>query len=77
MGLGGLGTNAVQIAKNVLGAKRVLASDLKKESLDLALSLGADEVFDARTLVQDVRTSPHIPLLRFLQLPPLRSPKRK
>lgn len=42
VGCGGLGQNAVQIAKNCLGAKIVIACDRKEESLHLALEGGAD-----------------------------------
>lgn len=41
-GCGGLGINAIQIAKNVLGAGVVIASDIREESLTIARSLGAD-----------------------------------
>ncbi|KAI0329417.1 alcohol dehydogenase [Cubamyces sp. BRFM 1775] len=41
-GCGGLGLNAVQIAKNVLGAGTVIASDLRPESLAMAHKAGAD-----------------------------------
>jgi len=55
IGLGGLGTNAIQIAKHVAGARRVYGADLKADSRALALTLGADEVFDAKTLVEEVQ----------------------
>ncbi|KAI8993000.1 GroES-like protein [Trametes punicea] len=42
LGCGGLGQNAVQIAKHVLGARTVIASDVRSESLVLARELGAD-----------------------------------
>ncbi|KAI0329416.1 alcohol dehydogenase [Cubamyces sp. BRFM 1775] len=41
-GCGGLGLNAIQIAKNVLGAGTVIASDIKPESLAVARKVGAD-----------------------------------
>ncbi|KAI0663490.1 alcohol dehydogenase [Cubamyces menziesii] len=41
-GCGGLGLNAVQIAKHVLGAGTVVASDIKPESLAAARKVGAD-----------------------------------
>ncbi|KAI0675327.1 GroES-like protein [Trametes maxima] len=41
-GCGGLGTNAVQIAKHALGAGTVIATDVRAESLALARKLGAD-----------------------------------
>ncbi|KAI0675328.1 alcohol dehydogenase [Trametes maxima] len=42
LGCGGLGLNAIQVAKNVLGAGTVIASDVRKESLSLALQVGVD-----------------------------------
>ncbi|KAI0823664.1 alcohol dehydogenase [Trametes gibbosa] len=42
LGCGGLGVNAVQIAKHVLGAGTVVASDVRKDSLDTARRAGAD-----------------------------------
>ena len=46
IGIGGLGSFAVQIAK-LLGAAPIIAIDTNQEALDLATSLGADEVVDA------------------------------
>ncbi len=42
MGCGGLGSNAIQIAKNCLGVKRVIGCDVRDLSLDIARSVGAD-----------------------------------
>ncbi|KAL1747901.1 hypothetical protein HDZ31DRAFT_30784 [Schizophyllum fasciatum] len=42
IGAGGLGLNGVQIAKNVLGAKCVIACDVRESSLQDARALGAD-----------------------------------
>ncbi|KAI0645723.1 alcohol dehydogenase [Trametes meyenii] len=42
LGCGGLGLNAIQVAKNVLGAGTVVASDVREESLSLARQAGAD-----------------------------------
>lgn len=42
IGCGGLGSNAIQIAKHALGAHTVIASDVRQENLNLALKLGAD-----------------------------------
>ncbi|KAH9892599.1 alcohol dehydogenase [Cubamyces lactineus] len=41
-GCGGLGLNAIQIAKHVLGAGTVVASDIRPESLAVARKVGAD-----------------------------------
>ncbi|KAI0645722.1 alcohol dehydogenase [Trametes meyenii] len=41
-GCGGLGTNAIQIAKHALGVSTVIATDVRTESLALASKLGAD-----------------------------------
>ncbi|EIW63293.1 alcohol dehydogenase [Trametes versicolor FP-101664 SS1] len=41
-GCGGLGMNAIQIAKNVLGAGVVIAVDVREESLSIVRKLGAD-----------------------------------
>lgn len=41
-GCGGLGINAIQIAKNVLSAGVVIAVDLRQESLTIAQTHGAD-----------------------------------
>jgi alcohol dehydrogenase, propanol-preferring len=50
LGLGGLGLNAVQVAR-ALGAK-VVATDLRETSLAAALSLGAHEVYPTGALEQ-------------------------
>ncbi|KAI8985030.1 alcohol dehydogenase [Trametes punicea] len=42
LGCGGLGINAIQIAKHVLGAGMVVASDIRQSSLALAREVGAD-----------------------------------
>ncbi|KAI0823665.1 GroES-like protein [Trametes gibbosa] len=42
IGCGGLGTNAIQIAKHALGASTVIVSDVRQESLNLARKVGAD-----------------------------------
>ncbi|KAI0071253.1 alcohol dehydogenase [Panus rudis PR-1116 ss-1] len=42
MGLGGLGLNAVQIAKNCMGAKCLIACDLREHTRKEALQVGAD-----------------------------------
>ncbi|KAF5371094.1 hypothetical protein D9757_010817 [Collybiopsis confluens] len=42
VGVGGLGINAVQIAKNVRRAKTVIATDTREEILQTALDVGAD-----------------------------------
>ncbi|KAF8824683.1 alcohol dehydogenase [Lentinula edodes] len=42
MGVGGLGINAVQIAKNLKRAQTVIAVDLRDEMLQEALEVGAD-----------------------------------
>ncbi|KAI0630383.1 GroES-like protein [Trametes polyzona] len=42
IGCGGLGSNAIQIAKHALGAATVIASDVREDSLALARRLGAD-----------------------------------
>ena len=47
VGVGGLGVHAIQIAK--LEGARVIAADVDEERLDLARSLGADEVVNAGT----------------------------
>lgn len=44
-GIGGLGVNAIQLAK-AFGAAKVIALDRKEEKRQLALSLGADEAMD-------------------------------
>lgn len=49
LGVGGLGHMAIQILK-VTTAARVIAIDVKKEALDLARSLGADETLEAGDL---------------------------
>ncbi|KAI0775742.1 GroES-like protein [Trametes elegans] len=41
-GCGGLGSNAIQIAKHALGAGTLIASDVRPENLELARRLGAD-----------------------------------
>lgn len=42
MGCGGLGQNAIQIARNCLQAGTIIACDIKAESLQVAKELGAD-----------------------------------
>ncbi|KIK60201.1 hypothetical protein GYMLUDRAFT_43946 [Collybiopsis luxurians FD-317 M1] len=42
VGIGGLGTNALQIAKNVKGAQTVIACDNRGVALQAALEVGAD-----------------------------------
>ncbi|EIW63292.1 GroES-like protein [Trametes versicolor FP-101664 SS1] len=42
IGCGGLGSNAIQIAKHALGASVVIASDIREDSLVLARKVGAD-----------------------------------
>ncbi|KAL7281673.1 hypothetical protein ACG7TL_004990 [Trametes sanguinea] len=42
VGCGGLGLNAIQIAKRVLGVRTVIASDIREDSLALARESGAD-----------------------------------
>ncbi|KAI9062872.1 alcohol dehydogenase [Trametes sanguinea] len=42
VGCGGLGLNAIQIAKRVLGVRTVIASDIREDSLVLARESGAD-----------------------------------
>lgn len=49
IGVGGLGHMAIQILKATTAA-RVVAIDVRKEALDLARSLGADEVLEAGDL---------------------------
>ncbi|MFC1906851.1 alcohol dehydrogenase catalytic domain-containing protein [Chloroflexota bacterium] len=44
-GIGGLGVNAIQMAK-AFGAAKVIAVDRKPEKRELALALGADEAVD-------------------------------
>jgi propanol-preferring alcohol dehydrogenase len=57
IGIGGLGHLAVQILK-ATSAARVIAVDTKSDALDLALSVGADTVFEAGdTTARDVRTA--------------------
>lgn len=51
IGLGGLGINAVQIAK-VFGCK-VIATDLRKEACDSAINFGADEVYQSSLLPEE------------------------
>lgn len=45
VGVGGLGVNAIQIAK--LEGARVIAADIEEKRLDMAMSLGADLVVNA------------------------------
>jgi len=47
-GVGSIGLMAIPVAR-AAGAARVIAIDLNAHKLELARSLGADEVFDART----------------------------
>lgn len=42
IGCGGLGSNAIQIAKHALGAAVVVATDIREDSLALARKIGAD-----------------------------------
>jgi len=44
---GGVGTNLIQVAR-AFGASRIIAVDVSPEKLDLAVSLGATDVIDAR-----------------------------
>ncbi|CDO72525.1 hypothetical protein BN946_scf184983.g8 [Trametes cinnabarina] len=44
VGCGGLGHNAIQIAKHILGVRTLIASDIRQESLQLARESGADLV---------------------------------
>lgn len=48
LGIGGLGSFAVQIAK-LAGAAPIIAVDTNPQALELATALGADEVVDAST----------------------------
>jgi propanol-preferring alcohol dehydrogenase len=59
IGAGGLGTTAIQVAKKTAGVK-VAVADVDASKLELASSLGADEVFntantDAKSLLSAVR----------------------
>ena len=54
IGIGGLGHMAVQILK-ATSAARVVAVDTRKEALELALTLGADEALDAGNAAGDIR----------------------
>ncbi|MGI8737703.1 MAG: L-threonine 3-dehydrogenase [Candidatus Eremiobacter antarcticus] len=47
-GVGSIGLMAIPVAR-AAGAARLIAIDVNQHKLDLAKSLGADEVFDART----------------------------
>ncbi len=47
-GVGSIGLMAIPVAR-AAGAARVIAIDINPQKLELAKSLGADEVFDART----------------------------
>jgi len=47
VGVGGVGTHIVQLAR-LVGAVPVIAVDIKPEVLDRAVELGADYAFDAR-----------------------------
>jgi propanol-preferring alcohol dehydrogenase len=42
IGAGGLGLNAIQIAKHVIGVKNVIVSDIRDASVKAALEVGAD-----------------------------------
>jgi len=42
IGAGGLGLNAIQIAKNVIGVKNVIVTDVRDVSIKAALDIGAD-----------------------------------
>jgi S-(hydroxymethyl)glutathione dehydrogenase/alcohol dehydrogenase len=55
-GVGGVGLNAIQGAR-IAGATKIIAVDVSKDNLDLALGLGATDVVDANTsdTVQAVR----------------------
>lgn len=44
---GGVGTNLIQVSR-AFGASRIIAIDVSTEKLDLAVSLGATDVIDAR-----------------------------
>ncbi|KAJ3484372.1 hypothetical protein NLI96_g5688 [Meripilus lineatus] len=60
IGLGGLGHNAIQIAKNVLGAGRVVGVDTRASTFDAARQAGADQVFtpdDLEVLAHDPKVS--------------------
>ena len=52
VGIGGLGLNAVAIAKRCLGARRVVAVDTRAAALELAREAGADVVATPDTLLQ-------------------------
>ena len=54
IGIGGLGHMAVQILK-ATSATRVVAVDTRKEALELALTLGADEAIDAGDAATEIR----------------------
>lgn len=54
-GIGGLGLNAIAIAKNCLGAKCVIACDLREEVLQEARSVGADYTVTPGELVKFIR----------------------
>jgi NADPH:quinone reductase-like Zn-dependent oxidoreductase len=49
-GAGGVGTMAIQLAKHVFKAERVVTTASKGEKADLCKSLGADEVLDYKCL---------------------------
>lgn len=42
IGAGGLGLNAIQIAKNVIGVKNIIVTDVRDVSIKAALDVGAD-----------------------------------
>ncbi|KAI0071255.1 alcohol dehydogenase [Panus rudis PR-1116 ss-1] len=63
VGCGGLGLNAIQVAKNYLGAGVVVGYDLREEALERAKESGADytatpdtftELFQSKNLAADV-----------------------
>ena len=54
IGIGGLGHMAVQILKATSSA-RVVAVDTRKEALDLALTMGADEAFEGADAANEIR----------------------
>lgn len=54
IGIGGLGHMAVQILK-ATSAARVIAVDTRKEALELALTLGADEAIDGTDAATEIR----------------------
>jgi threonine dehydrogenase-like Zn-dependent dehydrogenase len=63
VGLGPAGLIAVQMA-NAEGAAKVIGFDLEADRRDLALTIGADEVYDSRDALHDTfPTRPEIPVI--------------